>query len=428
MTRRLLNWYLPGLSRRNRLAAGGLLLFGLLSRLLWLSYPSDVVFDETYFANFAAGLLRGHVEYDIHPPLGKALISIGIHLFGDHSFGWRIVPAIAGCLTVLLLPILTNLLFKQPRARLLALFLFVCQGFTLVYSRLSLLETFMLLFAEASLICLLAAKRSKKAWPRLLATGLFAGLALSIKWIGAGLLPILWIWWLIPMSGEVYKKKPLRQWLLAALCFIVLPLAVYIGNFWLAYRLPDIASFPGGNYLAYLKWWHQTAWQYNISLTATHRYGSVFWTWPLEIRPVWFYFEQLSLGRLGAGVSGILAIGNPIVWWLSSGAVLLALTVRRYWQRPLVPMLVGAWAVFYLPWSPVHRVLFLYHYFFPAFFSLLLLATFFDQLLDDPAWRDTITLALVLVGLVAIFWLPLWTGLPIPEWLYKAHMWFPSWI
>ncbi|MGO1267124.1 MAG: dolichyl-phosphate-mannose--protein mannosyltransferase, partial [Microbacterium gubbeenense] len=37
------------------------------------------------------------------------------------------------------------------------------------------------------------------------------------------------------------------------------------------------------------------------------------------------------------------------------------------------------------------------------------------------------TVALTAIFLVGIFFLPFGTGWVEPEWLYKAHLWLPSW-
>src|SRR5918996_1764889 len=78
-----------------------------LIRLFQLSRPHSLVFDETYYARDACfyaeevapcGLEGPPVE--VHPPLGKWLMSIGIHLSDYHSFGYRIVVALAGIATI----------------------------------------------------------------------------------------------------------------------------------------------------------------------------------------------------------------------------------------------------------------------------------------------------------------------------------------
>ena len=82
-------------------------------RIVNLSYPNKLVFDETYYAKTptpcsgsatnAAGLNRpmrpitaGNVDvmedspsFIVHPQVGKWLIAAGEQIFGMNSFGWR---------------------------------------------------------------------------------------------------------------------------------------------------------------------------------------------------------------------------------------------------------------------------------------------------------------------------------------------------
>ena len=100
----------------------------LIMRLWNLSYPSKLLFDETYYPKdawtmlhqgyegtwgdaktinpqIAAGTSNGwtpDAEFVVHPPLGKELISIGEHLFGMTSFGWRFSSALFGTLMIVL--------------------------------------------------------------------------------------------------------------------------------------------------------------------------------------------------------------------------------------------------------------------------------------------------------------------------------------
>ena len=77
----------------------------LLLRVWRLKLPTGYIFDEVYYAKNAASLISSFVELDengnsefvVHPPLGKWLIGLGIKIFGNNEFGWRISSAISVC-------------------------------------------------------------------------------------------------------------------------------------------------------------------------------------------------------------------------------------------------------------------------------------------------------------------------------------------
>jgi len=90
--------------------------FGL--RLFHLGLPKGLVFDEVYYVGGARELLHYGVEakssgpeFIVHPPVGKWCIALGIKLFGDHEFGWRISVAVAGALTIYLVGRIAKRLF-----------------------------------------------------------------------------------------------------------------------------------------------------------------------------------------------------------------------------------------------------------------------------------------------------------------------------
>lgn len=37
-------------------------------------------------------------------------------------------------------------------------------------------------------------------------------------------------------------------------------------------------------------------------------------------------------------------------------------------------------------------------------------------------------IVLALAVVFAIFWFPIWTGMPVPYWFWRAHMWLPTWV
>ena len=196
--------------------------------LLTLGYEGTWAKDVD--AAFATGDVSGLSTvggYPVHPPTGKWLIALGMKIFGQSDpVGWRIAAAICGIITVFLLCRLAQNLFHSPALTLLAGLFLATDGMAIVMSRTSILDGFLTMFALAAFLCvvkdqetsrprLLAKLREwdglgapRQGWPSLrayltrqdrrpfaigpnagnrpwlLATGVLAGLASSVKWSG----------------------------------------------------------------------------------------------------------------------------------------------------------------------------------------------------------------------------------------------------
>jgi len=66
-------------------------------------YDTGLVFDEFYYVKAARRLLVGEPWNNEHPPLSKALIMLGIILFGDRPLGWRFFTVISSSVSIVLL-------------------------------------------------------------------------------------------------------------------------------------------------------------------------------------------------------------------------------------------------------------------------------------------------------------------------------------
>lgn len=42
--------------------------------------------------------------------------------------------------------------------------------------------------------------------------------------------------------------------------------------------------------------------------------------------------------------------------------------------------------------------------------------------------RTWITVLLTTIGVVSVFYYPIWTAWQVPYWFWRMHMWLPSWI
>ncbi len=227
------------------LAAVAVALLALVLRLWRLGDPRTFSFDETYYAKDAWSLLNfGYVrEYKdgandallagsttdqwredpsmiVHPEAGKALIAAGELAFGMDPFGWRVAPAVAGALTVLVMCRLARRLTGSTLLGCIAGLLLALDGLHLVLSRLALLDVFLAFWLVCAIACLVADRdwlRQRLAarldgpvgsgWgpvrgllfrPWLLAGGVCFGLAVGTKWTAlfpmAALCLLVWAW------------------------------------------------------------------------------------------------------------------------------------------------------------------------------------------------------------------------------------------
>lgn len=205
-------------------------LMAFLLRLHNLGFPNKVLFDETYYAKEAWGILQSGYErkweeganeqivqgnlsglldeaaYVVHPPLGKILIGWGEALFGMTPFGWRFMALVFGSLLVFFTIRLARRLSRSTLVGGIAGVLLTFDGLAFVMSRLALLDIFQAALAVAAISALLA----DRDWFRLrlaaylrrhnladldgrfgplhlfrpwrIAAGLLFGLSIAVKW------------------------------------------------------------------------------------------------------------------------------------------------------------------------------------------------------------------------------------------------------
>lgn len=125
--------------------------------LLALSFPSDTsngggrVFDESYYVPASLDLLHGVASNLEHPFFGKVWGALGIAIFGNDFFGWRIFYAIVGTLAVWLTYELARQFFSKSRA-LFAASMLAFENLFFVHTSLLLLDGPPILFALAGFL------------------------------------------------------------------------------------------------------------------------------------------------------------------------------------------------------------------------------------------------------------------------------------
>ncbi|MFD1859705.1 phospholipid carrier-dependent glycosyltransferase [Aeromicrobium camelliae] len=211
-------------------------------RVVRLSAPERLAFDETYYAKDAwsllqhgyvldfidgaddriaagdvSGLFAAEPSWIVHPDGGKWLIALGEALFGLTPVGWRISAAVAGALTVLVLARLLIRLTGAIWVGALGGLLLALDGVHFVMSRLALLDIFLTLWLVCAVACLvadrdwlerrLAVENRWRGWrPWQLAAGLAFGMAAATKWSG------LYVLAAFGLTVVVWEVAARRRW------------------------------------------------------------------------------------------------------------------------------------------------------------------------------------------------------------------------
>ena len=421
------------MSRDLRLA----LLFAVVAavfRLPFLAFPTEEYFDEVYHAKSARQYLAGEAPVEwVHPPTAKLLIATGVAVFGYEPWAWRLPAALAGIALAPVFFLFARQALRTERAAILASVLLLCDGVYLVQSRIAMTNIFAVLFQLGAAFVLLRAVRAERLAAREMALlGVALGLALSTRWTSLWAMGFFGLVLLVVRSRRLFRPRELA---LTALAFVVLPLALYALSYaplmqqWHARGEWKDASTA----IERLVQEQRNVWSYHANLNATHPYFSKWWTWPWLHRPTWYFFENKN-----EVVRGIIAVGNPAIWWLSVPAATWALLTGAMARDPR-PFFAGAgFCLLYLPWGLAPRTLNYSHYLFEAVpYACLILGTLLDRFWDEPKGPGSPLARSYVTAVVVIFlvFVPLLTALPIPASWFFARLggvgvwtWFPSWI
>jgi dolichyl-phosphate-mannose-protein mannosyltransferase len=408
----------PSRSRDLRLALL-LVLAAAAFRFPGLAYPPEEYFDEVYHAKTAKEYLIGQPPTEwVHPPTAKLLIAVGVWAFGYEPWAWRLVPALAGTLLVPVFFLLARRVLATERAALLASCLLLADGVYLVQSRIAMTNIFAVLFQLGATLTLLGAALAERLPLRgMCALGLWLGLALSTRWTS------LWAWGFLGLVLLAVRGRRLlrpRELALAALAFLVLPAALYL--------LSYVPWMRQGHTLLEVVQKQREIWSYHANLNATHPYFSAWWTWPFLYRPTWYFFKYDDLWT-----RGILAIGNPALWWAALPATAWALVTGVRARDPRRIFAGAGFCALYLPWGLSPRTLNYSHYLFEAVpYACLSLGMLLDRHWQKDAARAYFSIVVALF----ILFVPLLMGLPIrSSWWHLRFfggpglwIWFRTWI
>lgn len=448
------------------------------TRFAFLDRPRAIVFDEVYFREYALRYQEGTYYFDLHPPLGKLLLGAWAWISGtdpgaagsDPAVALRILPALAGTALIVVFYVLVRRLSGSRRLATLAAGLLLLDNAILVESRLTTLDSMLLLFGVGGVTLAVMARDHRATSSRtyrwlLLGAAVLGGAAASVKLTGLAPLGLVGVIWLLDVARE--RQDLRRRWkgvVGQGAMLVLVPLSIYAAGFAVHFALlPD--SGPGdafmsqefqatleGNpayspdadlgFAAKFADLNGAIHQYELSLNdSTHPYASTWTSWPISKRGVFLYVADAGDGK----TSYLYLLGNPAVWWgtLLGGVVVLlgwALRPERFRRHQwALGFLAFAWAVDYLPFALIERPMFLYHYFFALIFSLAfvviglgVLTGWVDEGPRPFAFASRLSAMgfwsiLAVAALAFLYFGPLTYGTPLSTAELEGRMWLSTW-
>ena len=458
-------------------------------------------FDEVYYATEAQELLRYGYEdnrgymFIVHPPLGKWLIAWSEYLWDGgrsseyltNSLGWRIAPALAGTLGVIMVSRIARRMMRSNLFGGIAGLLMAMEGMSLVLARTAILDIFLQTFVIASFGALVIDRDKVRARlagliadgadlsggvpslgprPWRIVAGVMIGAAAGVKWTALSFFVLFWVMSVVWDHGALKAagvRRPVASWVYRSVLpslgsLIVAPIATYVlcwlgwftgENSWNRHWADTHHAWswvPGP--LRSLINYHYHAYTFHEGLESPHAYQSNPWSWLVLGRPVDFYYNGAEK-TCGASTCSreVLLLGTPLLWW---GFVPMLLWLAWHWITRRDWRAAAIWVAFAAGWlvwfQDLGRTMFLFYMAPLVPFLILGLTLALGVLLGpslqgvpagEPFWRADRRRAWGIAGIstylglvVADFvWMwPLFTGglLTYGEW--HAHMWLPSWV
>lgn len=391
-----------------------------------------------------------------------------------YSFaGVRFFSVFFAWLSALLFFYIFYFISKNPHTALLFSSLYIFENAMITHSRAAMLEGSHLFFILLTVLYFihLFQKKNQITILNYLIFGALAGFAISIKATGAIvflLFPFLWVWTKKATSLVASHKRQamslMRNFIYKGLIFIIGAGLVFISvwqiHFSLGKKIEGDKIYKASEQYKTIiadgeagKWKNfPTAFKDNMAFMANYNKGvpvldvckpdengSHPMTWPLGDKSINYRWE-----KNGDGVRYMYLQSNPVIWFLGLIAVILSITLlasKFIFKLPVkdkkIFYLIAVFAALYLFYMAmmlnITRVMYLYHYFIPLTFSLILVYLQFNYLFGELLTRKPKVIYLsIIILVVSIVWTynffsPFSYYQPLTTEQFNKRMWFDFW-
>ena len=348
---------------------------------------------------------------------------------GRLALAWRLPGVIAGALLAFVLVLLARRLFVSRLVAIIVGIAVILDGSMYAQARIGMNDIYVSLFIVAGWYFIVAAHRPRlSARADILIAGVLLGLGAASKWaafytLAGVLVAALAVTAYAYANGRPGRGGPLdllagkgKNAALLFLSFAVIPVGIYLASYARWFGGP---TAPYGWDLVELT--KQMYW-YHSGLTSPHPAASPWWSWPIVLKPVYWYFGQSDNGNNAY----IYDAGNLALFWGALVATAWCAIAAIRARSVTLGFVVFAFLVQYVAWIPISRVLFFYHFFTALPFYLLLLSVWLAYLWDT-ARRSWVVGYLAVAAAAFVYFYPFVSGQPVPG--SQAAMFFvlPTW-
>lgn len=389
-------------------------------------YLNSTYFDEIYHVRTAYEHIERVEPYEIsHPPLGKLIIALGIKLFGLTPFGWRFSGTLTGVLMLPLIYVFSKQIFGGHFTPSACTVLFASDFMHYTQTRIATIDSYAVFFIILMYLFMyryITGHRDRD----LLLCGLFFGLGAASKWTclyaGAGLAIIWGGYWL------VNAKRGFRAFVInngkCLIFFVLIPAVIYYLSY-IPYGLAKgVTPVFGKEYAQIVIQNQEFMFSYHSKLVAEHPYSSKWYEWLLNLRPILYYYKSFD-GGLRSSFGAWL---NPVLCWGGLGAIFVLAVPVMFRRDKNASFILLAYLAQLLPWIPISRLTFAYHYFPCSVFLCIALGYVFRLIEEKKSGRFAIIGFAALSCVLFILFYPSISGYPVDgETATRLLAWLPGW-
>lgn len=405
-------------------------------------YRHETYFDEIYHMRNAYEIANNQKLFTaVHPLLGTQIIALGSKIFGNNLFGFRIMGVI---FSTMMLPLFYALLYECFNNKYWcnvgsALLCFDFMHYTT--ARIATLEPFSLFFIIAMYYFMIRAlkidytKNLKQHFFYLILSGIMVGLAISTKWTGVyaiiGLALIYFIYEIKYLKHALEMKEDIAKQtflliLWSILCFIIIPLSIYVISF---INIPIYYDKPRNiqEYLIQVYDYNKYMLTYHSTLDAAHPFASRWYEWLFNLRPIWYY-----VNRKATTIQTISCFNNPLINISGVIAVLYNICYVIKYKNTKIMALLAMYLSQLVPWMLITRTTFAYHYYPSIPFMILLiinaLVIIDNKIINKPKYHRYINTYVIICAILFIIFLPVISGFETSYvYVQKILKWLPTW-